>query len=67
MTADRSRVLAELALPLAPGAGLLDALGIAVAVEDALDVTLPDEALDVATMSERHSIESVLKATESTS
>lgn len=60
MTADRERVLAELPLPLGPEAGLLEAIGIAVAVEDALGVGFPDELLDVATFGQRASIRSAL-------
>ena len=50
----------ELPLPLGPEAGLLEAIGIAVAVEDALGVGFPDELLDVATFGQRASIRSAL-------
>lgn len=60
MPADRVRVLAELPLPLERGAGVLEAIAIAVAVEDALGVTLPDESLDPVAVGQRASIESLL-------
>ena len=60
MTADRDRVIAELPLPLAPGAGVLEALDIAVALEDALGVVLPDDAMDVSSLRDRPGVESVL-------
>lgn len=60
MTTDHSRVLAELPLPLASDADLLEAIGIAVAVEDACQVTLPDDVITVSTLGQRSTIEAML-------
>lgn len=60
MTLDRGRVLGELPLPLGPGAGELDAVQIAIAVEDACGLTLPDEVIDTAHLGRRDAIEAVL-------
>ncbi len=60
MSTDQDRVLAELPLPLGPAAGELDAVAIAIAIEDALAVVLPDDAIDVAHLGRRESIESLL-------
>lgn len=54
------RVLAELPVPLRPDADLLDALAIAIAVEDACGVTIPDEMLDVDHLRRRATIEELL-------
>ncbi|NLJ53939.1 MAG: hypothetical protein GX344_07390 [Intrasporangiaceae bacterium] len=62
MPADRRRVLDELDLPLPPGAGILEALQIAVAVEDGCEVRLPEETLTVASLGRRDAIERVLDA-----
>lgn len=62
MSVDRRRVVSELPLPLAPGAGILDALAIAVAIEDACAVRLPDELLTPDHLRSRESIESVLRS-----
>ncbi len=47
MTNDLGRLLVELPLPLERDAGLLDAVAIAIALEDACGVTLPDDAITV--------------------
>lgn len=60
MASERRTILAELPLPLGPQAGLLAAIEIAVALEDALGVTLTDEQISVARLGQRESIESVL-------
>lgn len=60
MTAHQGRVLDELPLPLGSSAALLDAIGIAVALEDALGVSLPDELIDLAHLGCRDAIEAVL-------
>lgn len=44
---ERRRVVDELPLPLGPEAGILDALAVAVAVEDSCGVVLPDSAISV--------------------
>lgn len=61
MTVDRARVLAELPLPLGPAAGELDAVAIAIAVEDALAVTLPDDAIDVQHLGRTESVHALLQ------
>lgn len=60
MAIERRRLLAELPLPLPQDAGELDAIAIAIAVEDALAVTLPEEALSVAHLGSREAIERLL-------
>lgn len=60
MSADRTRVLAELPLPLAPDADMLEALSVAVAVEDGCDVVLPDEAITVRSLGGTDAIRAVL-------
>ena len=60
MAIDRRRLLAELPLPLPHDAGELEALGIAIAVEDAFCVTLPEEALTVAQLGTSEAIERLL-------
>lgn len=60
MTADLERVLSELPLPLPPEATPLDALALAVAIEDACAVVLPDDLITVAHLRDRESIQSVL-------
>lgn len=59
-TGDRRRVLTELPLPLGPDAGPLDALGLAVAIEDGCGVTLPDPVITVDHLGDLASIEVVL-------
>lgn len=60
MTADHERVLSELPLPLPPDSSPIDALALAVAIEDACGVVLPDELITVAHLRDRESIRSVL-------
>lgn len=60
MTIERRRVLAELPLPLGPEAGLLDAVAVAVALEDGCGVVLPDDLITVEHLGRHDSIESVL-------
>lgn len=62
MTTDQSRVLGELALPLAPEAGLLDALALAVAIEEGCGVTLPDDLITVTHLGTREAIQATLSA-----
>jgi len=62
MTTVNRRVLDELPLPLGPGAGILDVLALAVAVEDACGVTLPDSFLTAEHLGCRESIEAVLSS-----
>lgn len=61
MAVDHSRVLAELALPLDPGADVLEAIAVAVALEDAYGVTIPDDAITAATLGQRDTIEAMLE------
>lgn len=56
MGAVEDLVLAELPLPLGPDADVLDVIAVAIAVEDACDVTIPDDMLDVEHLAERASI-----------
>lgn len=60
MSADRGRVLAELPLPLGSEASALDAVGLAVAIEDGCGVVLPDELITVDHLRGRESIDAVL-------
>lgn len=60
MPTDRRRVLSELPLPLGQDAGVLEALEIALAVEDACDVTLPEDMLTVAHLATATAVESAL-------
>ncbi|QGH68501.1 hypothetical protein [Pseudactinotalea sp. HY158] len=60
MTVDRRRILAELPLPLGPDAGELDAIRMAIALEDACGVTLPEDAIDVVHLGRSEAIESLL-------
>ncbi|UFU02398.1 hypothetical protein LQF12_12970 [Ruania suaedae] len=62
MTARRRRILSELSLPLGPGASQLEAIEIAVAIEDGCGVTLPDEVMNPADLGRRESVESLLQA-----
>lgn len=59
MTMDQAR-LAELPLPLGPGADVLDALAVAVAVEDAFGVVIPDDRITVADLGSPSAVESLL-------
>lgn len=59
MTTDRDR-LAELPLPLGPDADVLDALDIAVAIEDGYSVVIPQDRITVADLGSRESIEALL-------
>lgn len=60
MGVDPQQVLAELSLPLRPGAGLLEAIGVAVALEDGLGVTLPDALIDAAHLGTRTDVAATL-------
>ena len=60
MSADLERVLSELPLPLGPEATTLDAVALAVAIEDACGVVLPDDLVTVARLRDRETIRSVL-------
>lgn len=59
MTTDQDR-LAELPLPLGPDADVLDALDIAVAIEDGYSVVIPQDRITVADLGSRESIEALL-------
>lgn len=61
MSKDRDRVLDELPLPLGADADVLDALGIAVAVEDACGVVLPEDRITVADLGSREAITALLR------
>lgn len=61
MVIDTGRVVRELPLPLGPDADVLDALRIAVAVEDACGVVIPDELITTADLGSAGSIESLLR------
>ncbi|HLR27800.1 MAG TPA: hypothetical protein VK086_03830 [Ruania sp.] len=60
MAIDPRRLLAELPLPLRRDAGELEAIGIAIAVEDAFAVTLAEETLTVAHLGTSEAIEHLL-------
>ncbi|NYF99027.1 hypothetical protein [Janibacter cremeus] len=60
MSADRDRVLLELPLPLGSAAVRLDALSLAVAIEDGCGVVLPDRLITADHLRNRESIEAVL-------
>lgn len=60
MKADISRVLLELRLPLGPADDTLDALAVAVAIEDAFDITIPDHLLTKEHLGSRESITDLL-------
>lgn len=60
MSADLDRVLAELPLPLGPQATSVDAVGLAVAIEDGCGVVLPDELITVDHLRTRESVEAAL-------
>lgn len=60
MSADRDRALAELPLPLSPGATPVDAVGLAVAIEDGCSVVLPDDLITVDHLRSREFIEAAL-------
>ena len=60
MAIDRRRLLAELPLPLRRDAGELEAIGIAIAVEDAFAVTLAEETLTVTHLRTIEAIEHLL-------
>lgn len=60
MTAHPDRVLSELPLPLGPEATLLDAVALAVAIEDGCGVVLPDDLITVAGLRDRQTIQSAL-------
>lgn len=55
------RVLDELPLPLPPEAGNLQALAVAVALEDALGVTLDDMHITVDRLGSRDAVEALLR------
>lgn len=59
MTMDWDR-LAELPLPLRSGVDVLDALAIAVAIEDGYGVIIPEDRITVADLGSREAIESLL-------
>lgn len=59
MTTDQDR-LAELPLPLGPDAHVLDALNIAVALEDGFGVVIPEDRITVADLGSKESIGSLL-------
>ena len=61
MSTAESRLLDELGLPLGPEAGLLDAIAIAIAVEDVCEVTIPETLIDVAHLGRRSAIEDLLR------
>lgn len=54
------QVLDELALPLGPDAGLVEALAVAIAVEQTCDVTLPDWAIDPVHLGRREAVRALL-------
>lgn len=60
MAVDPQQVLAELPLPLGPEAGLLEAIGVAVAIEDGLGITLPDALIDPAHLGTRSDVAATL-------
>lgn len=64
MSAVRDRVLAELPLPLPPDATALDAVGLAVAIEDGCGVVLPDELITVDHLRSRESVDALLDSLE---
>lgn len=57
---DVRRALEELPLPLPPEADELDALRIAVAVEDACGVVLPEERITVADLADVAAVEALV-------
>lgn len=64
MSTDRGRVVAELPLPLGPGATRLDAIAIAVALEDGCGVVLDDALITVEHLRDRESVQAVLDGLE---
>lgn len=61
------RLLSELPLPLAPDAGILDALALAVAIEDGVGVVLPDALISVSLLQSRESIQTAVRGLDSDS
>lgn len=61
------RLLSELPLPLAPDAGILDALALAVAIEDGVGVVLPDVLISVSLLQSRESIQTAVRGLDSDS
>ncbi|QNF93473.1 hypothetical protein [Janibacter sp. YB324] len=64
MSTDRGRVVAELPLPLGPEATRLDAIAIAVALEDGCGVVLDDALITVEHLRDRESVQAVLDGLE---
>ena len=60
MAADRGEVLSELPLPLGPDADLLDAVRIAVAIEDGCGVRIPEDRFTVGGLGRRQDVEALL-------
>lgn len=61
MIRDHDRVLDELPLPLGADADVLEALGIAVAVEDACGVVLPEDRITVSDLGSKETLTALLR------
>lgn len=61
MTVDLRHIVAELPLPVAADAGQLEALALAVAIEDGCSVTLPDHLITVDHLRDPRSVEAIVR------
>lgn len=61
MALDRDRLFDELPLPLGPDAGELDAVAVAIAIEDGFGVQLPENVIDVVHLGRWESVAAVLR------